>query len=140
MTLREALARELCDTTAVTDICSTRVYWERMPQGVIYPAVSFSIVPGGWNEHTMGTDSGPIGTMVQVSCWNSDGPTALTTVESLAAAVKTKLKDFTGELGDGTGTVTVERIFVEGDPILIWQDDAKVFAIHQEYMICYTEE
>lgn len=140
MTLREAIARELLDTSAVTDICSTRIYWERMPQGVVYPAVSFSIVPGGWREHNMGTDSGPVGTMVQVSCWNSDGPSALTTLETLAAAVKTKLKDFTGEMGDGTGTVTVERIFVDTDPILIWQDDAKVWVIHQEYLVCHTEE
>ena len=136
MTLRQALYNKLVAQSSITSLLhsATSVYHVKMPDNVQYPAISFQIMPGGWRVHTMGSDSGPVGTEVLISCW---GKTA-ESVENVAAAVRTEIKDFSGTMG-GAGGVAVERIFIESSIEVEYQDTAKVFVAHLSVLVDWTE-
>ena len=136
MTLRQALYNKIITQHTIIDLLhsTTNVYHVKMPDNVQYPAISYQIMPGGWRVHTMGSDSGPVGTEVLISCW---GKTA-EDVENVAAAVRTEIADFSGTMG-GVGGISVERIFIESSIEVEYQDTAKVFVAHLSILVDWTE-
>jgi hypothetical protein len=132
--VEESLHKRLKDYTGLKNLVSTRVYPDVLPQGVTYPAVTYSLVIDG-REHAMGSDPGIYGPTYQVTAWAETKSSA----KSVAAQIESCLKDFSGVMG-GTGGVTVQRIFADGElSAQFYPDEGKegVWGIPLQYVIWY---
>lgn len=136
MNLRTALYNKIVAQTDITDLLhsTTSVYHVKMPDNTQYPAISFQMMPGGWRQHTMGSDSGPVGTDWTISCWGKTAEEA----ENVAYQVRTELKDFSGTMG-GAGGVSVERIWLKSSVVVEYQPTAQVFVARLDILIDWIE-
>jgi len=133
MLLSDAVCTELLGYSALTDIVSTRIYQVKLPQNTPYPAVTSQLIGGEPIEHTSEADTGnPLGTRYQVTAFAKD----LDTAQDAAVEVKNCLEDFTGSLGSG---VTVQRIFLDGHPVELWNEAPEVWQVSQDFLIWWVE-
>jgi hypothetical protein len=115
-----------------------RIFPVKMPDNVVYPAISFQIVGGASRLHTMGSDTGnPAGTRVQISAWAE----TLTEARDLAELIRLEMQDSTGlfiNLGDITG-ITFQRIFTETDALEFYAAEAEVYHVVRDYLVWWNE-
>jgi len=135
MTLRVALYNYLSGESDLTDLVSTRIYSQVLPQDVEYPAVTFQVTTPGTVNHLMNSDSGLyLDPCIQVSSWASDPSDG----DAVAAQVKAALQDFTGTMG-GDGGITVQRVFLlTPQPLELPQPGGKLFQYVHEFRVVYT--
>lgn len=135
MTLREATHHRLSNYSALTDLVGTEIYSQVMPQGVVYPAVSFQVSSPGVMNHRMNSDSGMYkDPVIDVSSWGTSPDSG----ESVAAQVKAALQDFSGTMG-GDGGITVQRIFLlTPQPIESPQPGGKLYQYIHKFRVVFT--
>ena len=136
MIIRIALYNALSGDSDLTGITGTRIYWVKMPQGTIYPAVTFETLPTSGRVHLMGTDSALAMETLRVTEWGEADD--FTNMDSAAGYIKTLLQDFTGTLGGGGG-LEVERIFLETNQPTMFNAGVGVYQIVQDFTIWYQE-
>lgn len=132
MTLEQALYSYLSTYAGLTALVSTRIYPVTMPQGVTYPAVTYTRISAP-RIHAMGRDTGLASPRVQVDCWGS----SYSSVKGVAAQVRAALQDFSGLMG-GAGGVTVQRAFIEGDRDL-YESDTQTHRTSMDFIIWCLE-
>ena len=137
MTLREAVYNALSGDSDLTGIVGTRIYWMLMPQGVIYPAVTFEMLPASARVSLMGVDSTLAMDTVQVTVWGE--AEHVDDMETAAGYIQAVLQDFTGTLGGGGG-VSIDRIFLESNQQALLNAEVGVYQIAQEFVVWYQED
>lgn len=136
MVIRTAVYNALSGDSDLTGIVSTRIHFVKMPQGTIYPAVTFEMLPTSGRVHLMGADSALCMETLRVTVWGE--AENFTNMELAAGYIKALLQDFTGTLG-GDGGVTVERIFLETNQPTMFNAGAGVYQIAQDFTVWYQE-
>lgn len=136
MNLREAVYNALSGDSDLTGLVSTRIYWVKMPQGVIYPAVTFETLPTSGRIHLMGVDSALAMETLRVTVWGE--PKNFINMETAAGYIKTLLQDHMGTLGGGGG-ISVDRIFLETNQASIFNAGVGVYQIAQDFEVWYQE-
>ena len=135
VTLREAIYNYLSGYTGLTDLVSTRIYSQVMPQGVVYPAVTYQVISPGTVNHLMNSDSGLYkDPQVQVSSWASTQSSG----DAVAVQVSAALKDYSGTMG-GDGGITVQRVFLlTPQPLELPQSGGNLFQYVHDFRVVYT--
>lgn len=136
MNLREAAHNALSGDSDLTGVVSSRIYWVKMPQGVIYPAVTFETLPASGRIHLMGADSALVMETLRVVVWGE--PKNLSNMDTAAGYIKTLLQDHMGTLG-GDGGISVDRIFLETNQESLFSAGVGVYQISQEFEVWYQE-
>jgi hypothetical protein len=134
MNLYTALGHRLSNYSGLSALVGARIYAIKLPQNVTYPAVTFQVISGLPRTHLMGSDDSLAAPRVQVSAWD----TSLTDATAVADQIKAALQDFTGTMG-GDGGITVQRIFLESEQILIFDPEVDVIQIAQDFLIWREE-
>jgi len=136
MIIRTAVYNALSGDSDLAGIVSTRVHYIKMPQGTIYPAVTFDILPTSGRVHLMGVDSALAMETLRVTVWGEAKD--FTNMETAAGYIKTLLQDHTGTLG-GAGGITVERIFLDTNQAAMFNAGVGVYQIAQDFTVWYQE-
>ena len=136
MIIRTAAYNTLSGSSNLTGIVGTRIHWVLMPQGTIYPAVTFETLPTSGRIHLMGADSALAMETLRVTVWGEAKD--FTNMETAAGYIKTLLQDFTGTMG-GAGGITVERIFLETNQPTMFNAGVGVYQISQDFEVWYQE-
>lgn len=134
MNLYTALRHRLANYSGLSALVGTRVYAVKLPQNVTYPAVTYQIVGGLPRTHLMGGDDALAAPRVQVSAWD----TSLTDAISVADQIKAALQDYSGTMGGDAG-ITVQHIFLESEQIDIYDSEAEVHNVAQDFLIWREE-
>lgn len=95
------MAAKLKATTAVTDLCGTRIYPLALPQKPTYPAITYQLVGTTPCNHSTGTCD-VAWARVQVNCYAETYIAA----KALNAAVRTALTGWTDDTGDPVVSMT----------------------------------
>lgn len=98
--MEEALRTLLLNTTAVTDLCGTRISWGNGPQGQANPRIVLWVVSDNGSPTLTGPDGLSVG-RVQADCYG----TTYASAKTLARAVRTALDCYRG--GDFRGVFHV---------------------------------
>ena len=136
MIIRTAVYNTLSGSSNLTGIVSTRIYFIKMPQSTIYPAVTFEMLPTSGRVHLMGADSVLAMETLRVTVWGEAKD--FTNMETAAGYIKTLLQDFTGTMG-GAGGISVERIFLETNQPTMFNAGVGVYQISQDFEVWYQE-
>ena len=134
MELEQALYEELSSSTALRDLVTYRIYQHMAPQNTRYPLVICQKVAEGFH-HVMGTDPNIREPLVQVSSWS----TSFSNCKTVAARIKTILRDYTGTMG--SSNLNVQRIFLEGEvnfSMVESETKRTYYHIAQDYRIWYS--
>jgi hypothetical protein len=83
----ESLESRLQGFAGLNALISGRVYPSKLPQGVTYPAISFTRI-STTESHAMGVDTGVKRARFQVSCWGSNKATAYAVAEQVDLALR----------------------------------------------------
>ena len=130
----DAVGKHLLDTSAITDITGDRIYQIKLPQGCIYPAIAFQLI-GGWPQiHTAGDtdDQNPKGYTYQITAFAEK----ITTCRNALEAAKDAMEDYMGSMASA---VTVQRAFTDTQPVEIWNEEANVYQISQDFTVVWIE-
>jgi len=125
-----AIFTKLSGDVSVSAIVASRIYPMRMPQGVVFPAISFDRVSTDTRDLTHnGTNQTAQGTF-QFSCFAEDPKT----VKQLSAAVVKALHGW-------KGTVSGEKIFRSSvlNETDLFDEDMGIFQVAIDVAIMYRE-
>lgn len=136
MTLRTAIYNAIAAVANITDVVSTRIYWVVMPQGTVYPAITFETLPVEGRVHLMGADSTLVMEEFRVTIWGQ--AKNFTGMETLAGYIQTLFEGFKGTLG-GVGGITVDWIYLDTNDPTFYDSGAEVYRISQDFTIWYQE-
>lgn len=112
MIIEQALHDQLAATTAVTDIVSTRIYPEMLPENPTLPAITYQRTSGARTQ-VMSAASGLAAPHFQVDAWAA----TYAAVKALATQVRKALDGYTGTLG-GTGGVAADIMLLNDIDLL----------------------
>lgn len=87
----KAVRSRMLGATSVSDLVSTRVYWQHLPQDATLPAVVLKEISNEAVEHLKGT-SGVSTTRVQIDCYATSYPAAF----ALREAIRQRLHAWRG--------------------------------------------
>jgi hypothetical protein len=127
--IEEAVYSRLTTTAAVTAICSTRIYPNKIPQEATLPAVAYQRV----STRRVKAHAAPTGlarVRVQVTCVAS----SYSAVKALATAVRKAMEGVMGTVG-GVG---VQGSWLETDADE-YGDAETLHSVRQDFMIWHTE-
>lgn len=126
MTIRDDLYTQLVSgSTTLTGLIGTRVYRSKLPQNVVYPAVSYWKVSGP-RLHDLENPTGEATPRVQVSCWGGTAAVA----EDVAEAVRGVL--------DGWSSTSVGHCQLVNETDL-YDPDVEVYHIALDFTLFHTE-
>lgn len=125
-----AIYNLLKDDASVGALIGDRIYPGIIPDGVTYPAVTYSELSQVFDE----TKDGPLptgqhGFDVDIYAYEYAG------AQSIASAIKSALDWYTGTVN----TVVIERIRLIDQTDLPYEDEKELFHIAQEYSIRVTQ-
>ena len=127
------LVNKLENTTAVTDIVSTKIFPIMADDGTALPYITYQTISDQSENHATGaTETNH--SRIQIDLWAATYPGA----KALATAVKTALKNWT----DGTGNPVISSCHYENgndlpDPPTPGQE-SRVHRVSQDYVLWYT--
>lgn len=135
----EALASRLLNatgttpaSTAVATLVGARVYSSKLPQGVQFPAISYSLS----SEQRQSTFGGPTalpGQLYTIDCWGGETYTAARTLAKAVRLALDGIKDWSS-----TGTVTIQVSIVEQQHD-IYEDDVNVHRVSMDVRLWPNE-
>ena len=134
MNLYTAVGHRLSNYSNLTALVSTRIYANKLPQSVSYPAVSYQVISGIPRTHLMNADDDLTAARVQVSSWDDN----ITDAMLVADQIKAALQDFSGTMG-GDGGLTVQRVFYELGPVDVYDPEIKIHNIVQDFIVWWEE-
>lgn len=126
--LADLRAHLLADTT-VKGLIGTRMFPTKLPQKAAYPALTYSQVSGTRLRNLCATvHTRP---RISISSWGK----TYAAVHALADAVKASIMDYRGSMG-GTviGDVSLDNQFD------LYEDEAEVYRVVQDYIFSYAED
>lgn len=144
MTVEEAVCARILQIDDVTDIVSTRVYLDKLPQAPTYPAVRVQLVDDLTSQHLRGPN-GLCRARVQVDAYahEESGVDPYTQVAALAAAIHgdglgPSASGLEGWIG-GLGSPPFEIVECERALRLRTYDadELKILTMSQDYLIGY---
>lgn len=122
--LREALYYRLTNYAGLTSLVSTRIYPDNAPQKAALPYVVFEL-SGGPVHHAHGSDADTYAKIVLIYCHADDGDE----VYDITVQARGALKDYSGNMAGAGDTFTVQRIFVDGEPVYLTDIDPETNVI-----------
>ncbi len=133
MLIETAALLELKNTSAVTALVSSRIYYVKAPQDVTAPyAVISKISALPFYAH-----DGPAGLAIsrlQISIF----ATTYAAIQSISTAIRAALECFTGTMG-GVGGVYVGVVFFDNETDLPFDDEQKLYGVADDYRLIYNE-
>lgn len=135
MNIDQSLIKQLSTATLTTQLGSTAIYPEVIPQNRSMPAVTIQLI-SEIPVHASIADSLLKYSRFQVSSW----ATSMSKVKAVSMAVESVLKDFSGNLG-GAGGVLVQRIFLDNTvslPDINPQTGGITRHVAKDFIIWYT--
>ncbi len=135
LNIKQSLIKQLSTATLTTQLGSTAIYLDMIPQNRVMPAVTVQRI-SETPVHASIADSLVKATRFQISSW----ATSISKVETMAIAVESVLKDFSGNLG-GAGGVLVQRIFLDNTvdlPDVDLQSGRITRNVTKDFIIWYT--
>lgn len=139
LNFKQSLIKQLSTATLTTQLGSTAVYMNIIPEGKALPAVTVARI-SETSVHASIADAPVKTTLVQISAWS----TSLAQVENIAAKIDSVLKDFSGKLGGNDG-ILVQRAFLENtvdlydiDRLTNMRNERITWQIAKDFLIWYT--
>lgn len=111
--ITEAIVAILKAHSGLSALVSGRIFADSVPQGAIYPAVSYQRVSPGPRSSAMGKDSGLVRPRYQLTAWAQE-PNARSAADAVATQIRLALQRTSGTFAG----VEVQEIFIEGDTAL----------------------
>jgi hypothetical protein len=127
--IEQHLYQRLTGFAGLTALVATRVYPQKLPQEPTYPAVTYLTV-SALRESAMSADPGVARRRFSVIAWGA----TFTSASDVAEQVRAALQRYKGTL-DGT-EVLDSYIVLTRD---LYNDDAKVFSVVNDFDIAYRE-
>ncbi len=131
MLIEQALKYHLVNTTGITDLVSTRVYFIKAPQDATQPYIALQKI----SDVMLHSHDGPsklAEARFQLSCY----ATTYAAVKGVAAAIQAAIDGYTGTMG-GAGGVFVGRCFWDNETDLGFSDDLKLYGVAVDYIISH---
>jgi hypothetical protein len=128
MTIEEALHEYLSGKTEITDLVGERIYPIVLPQGVLYPALTYIKISGPVLH-----DVDIAYPRLQLGSWGDK----YSDVKQLAAAVKEVLQRFKGIMGSSPGIRVSQVVFV--NELDFYDPETGTYHIPADYTIIYRE-
>ena len=132
MLIEQAVLNELSDTSGVTDLVGTRIYYVKAPQDVTNPYIIFSKLSAP-REHDHDGSSGLAGARFLVSIFGE----TYRIVKLIAKQVQTALQAFKGTMG-GDGGVVVNGCFYQNE-VDFREDGIGLYHVDCDYLIWHNE-
>ena len=133
MEIDEALKAYLASYTGLTALTSTRIFPDKLPDGVTYPAVVYEFI----SEETTDTFIQPTTELTadtfQISVWATSRKAA----DAAARQVKKALKNYSGIMG-GSGGITVDTV-IQVSKQKGMDDATKLYRTMYDMQIWYQE-
>lgn len=129
MSIEAAVQAKLLSLTALTALCSTRIWGGRLPDNSSFPAVSWQII-SSQHSYNVGDVGELRSVLIQIDCRANTHADSLT----MAAAINAGLDGFKGAIG----SVNVVAIFHE-DEQDFQEPEIPVFRRILEFTITYSE-
>ena len=101
--IAQSIAYTLLNTSAVSDLVSTRVYHDTAQQDTTSDYIVLSRLGGKPVQHLGNTTADMNDVSYQIDCWSTSAEGA----QALAVAVVATLQNYTGNLGQAGATVAV---------------------------------
>ena len=132
--LGPALRSLLLADATVSGLVGTRIYPVRLPQGVTYPAISYTTISGTRPQNTTGS-SGQSGPRIQLDFWSLSFAEA----KALSEAARLVLQGFKGDAG--SPAVAIQGAFFDSERD--WFDPdastAGAYRVSHDYFIWHEE-
>lgn len=131
-TAEESLVARLEAVSGVTDLVSTRIYPDKLPQSATLPAITYQRI-STIRETAMGNDTGIARARFQVTSFAA----TYAALKGVTEAVRAALQRFRG----ASGGVTVDDCFLENELDLYSgdEDEAGVYAVAQDFIWIHRE-
>jgi Protein of unknown function (DUF3168) len=129
--LGEAVRARAAAHAGLTALVGTRVYPVRLPPGAMYPAVTYFRLPGE-NFHAHGADVDIVKVRLQVSAWAGSYLTA----RAVAAQVKAAFSRWRETIA---GVEVLDSLQEDGDGIDLYEEEAQVHHVAQDFDVFYRE-
>lgn len=113
----------------ISGLVGSRVYPNKLPENVAYPAIRYEQVSGVREYHLRGP-SGRARPRISINAW----ATKYEDARGLADAIRRRLNGYAGTLGE----TEVGSIKLESE-IDFFEDEVKVHRVAQDYMISFKE-
>ena len=97
--LTKDVADQLLASAAIVDVVSDRVYPDRVPQGVAYPAIVISDLSND-PEYILTGEAGVHTSIVSIDGW-TDGRGGRASINDLSELIRNRLSGYSGTLGTG---------------------------------------
>lgn len=112
--------------TGITDLVGQRIYPIKLPQNVVYPAITYFMV-GERHELASGVNPGIVEGRWQVNAWGSTVKSA----RDVAEAVRLGFERYRGT-ADNTEILDVYDDETAGET---YEDDVLVYRVHRDYRV-----
>ena len=129
MTVEADLFSRVSGYAGFTSLASTRLYYIEAPQNVTLPYATYSRISSR-RASLMGADSGVVWARFQFDTWASTPDSARALLEQVRAALQRY---------SGTGTVTIDDIYIENDLDLAREPDVKIYHSTMDAIVIYRE-
>ncbi len=135
LTLEAGLVYKLTNTTGITNLVSTRVYLERIPQGATLPCLTYQrISTPRLLAHDTSGSAGTAHPRFQFDAW----ATTYSSAKAITDALRAALNGFKGTITSGADSVVVQSSLVDAEtsePDL----EAGLARIRSDYVIFHVE-
>jgi hypothetical protein len=135
LTIEEGLYTKLSTTVGITNLISTRVYPNKLPQTVTLPAMTYQrIDTPRVHSHDSSGSAGTAHPRFQFDCWAETYSGA----KAISDALRAALNGYKGTITSGANTVVVQGALIQDER---YDDfaDAGMLRISCDYIIWHLE-
>ena len=135
ITIEEGLLYHLQNTAGVAALVSTRVYPNKLPETVTFPAITYQRIdsPRVLTHDTSGA-TGTARPRFQFDAWG----TTYASAKAVTDAIRAALNGYVGAMGTGGSTVTVQSSLIQDERFDDF-GDAGILRISSDYIIWHLE-
>ena len=126
----DALYTFLTGQSTITDLVSTRIYPDELPENPTYPAITVS-ADQHFGDDDYDGDNGFAQSDYFFDAWAYDRDDA----KSIADALRTLFKGHQGM----TGGIYVHRVHLQFGPICVFEDSVKAYRMTQTFAIWHNQ-
>lgn len=132
--LRAFLAADATIAALVVAGGITRIYPNKLPQGVVATSLVYQEISNVGDHHNAGP-SGLASPRMQITAWAGSADAAAT----LARAVKSRIDGYRGTMGSGGDAVTVQGVFFQDSRDIEDDETPTLFGKQADYRIVWNE-
>lgn len=131
--IRPALREFLLGDSNIVALVVARIYPIKMPQGTNVASIVYSRI-SGQSDYKMEGPTGLSRPRIQIDAWAPTADAAVT----LANRVKDRIDGYSGVMGSGATSVTVQGVFM-ADERESYDDVVQMFGVSRDYFMHYEE-